>query len=71
MFFPVLLYGITNFNSNPSHYIILNNAILKLNSSTFRRSEGYITQYTLYGVYGLIVNENNEVNIFLIIVKMI
>ena len=29
-----------------SHYIILNNAIIKSNSSIFTRSEGYITQYT-------------------------
>ena len=28
------------------YYIILNNGILKLNSSIFPRSEGYITQYT-------------------------
>ena len=28
------------------HYIILNNGILKSNSSKFPRSEGYITQYT-------------------------
>ena len=37
------------------HYIILNNGILKSNSSVFHRSEGYILQYTLQGVYGLIV----------------
>ena len=42
------------------HYIILNNGILKSNSSIIPRSEGYITQYTPYGVYGLIVDENNE-----------
>ena len=30
------------------HYIILNNGILKSNSSIFPRSEGYITQYTPY-----------------------
>ena len=29
------------------HYIILNNGILKSNSSIFSWSEGYITQYTL------------------------
>ena len=29
-----------------THYIILNNGILKLNSLIFPRSEGYITQYT-------------------------
>ena len=28
------------------HYIIINNGILKSNSSIFPRSEGYITQYT-------------------------
>ena len=44
------------------HYINLNNGILKSNSSIFPRSEG---------VYGLIVNENNEVNISLMVVKMI
>ena len=32
---------------------------------------GYITQYTPKGVYELIVNENDEVNINLMIVKMI
>ena len=37
----------------------------------FPQSESYITQYTLKGVYRLIVNENNEVNITLMIVKMI
>ena len=51
------------------HYIILNNGILKSNSSIFPRSEWYITQYTPFGVYGLIVNDNNEVNISLMIVK--
>ena len=54
-----------------SHYIILNNGILKSNSSIFPRSQGYITQYTPQGVYRLIVNKNNEVNIFLMIVKII
>ena len=29
------------------HYIILDNGILKSNSTIFPRSEGYITQYTL------------------------
>ena len=53
------------------HYILLNNGILKSNSSIFPRSEGYITQYTPWGVYGLIVNENNEVSISLGIVKII
>ena len=54
------------------HYIILNNGILKSNSSVFPWSEGYILHSTLLkGVYGLIVNENNEVNISLMIVKMI
>ena len=53
------------------HYIIHNNGILKSNSSIFPWSEGYITQYTPKGVYKLLVNENNEVNISLVIVKMI
>ena len=53
------------------HYIILNNGRLKSNSSIIPRSEGYTTQYTPKEVYGLIVNENNEVNICLLIVKMI
>ena len=53
------------------HYIILNNGILKSNSSVFTRSKGYISQYTPSGVYGQIVNENNEMNISLMIVKMI
>ena len=56
---------------NILHYIILNNEILKSNSSIFPQSEGYITQYTPQGVYKLIVDENNEVNICLMIVKMI
>ena len=56
---------------NKRHYIIPNNGILKSNSSIFPRSEGYITQYTPWGVYGLIVNENNVVNISLMIVKML
>ena len=29
-----------------NHFIILNDGILKSNSSIFPRSEGYITQYT-------------------------
>ena len=53
------------------HYIFLNNGILKLNSSIFPQSEGYITQYTPEGVYRLIFDENNEVNISIMIVKMI
>ena len=53
------------------HYIILNNGILKSNSSIFPKSKGYITQYTPYGVYGLIVNENNEVNITLVYVWLL
>ena len=52
-------------------YIILNNGILKLNSSVLPSSKGYISQYTPYGVYGLIVNEINEVIVSLMIVKMI
>ena len=52
-------------------YIIINNGILKSNCTIFPRSEGYITQYTPSGVYGIIVNENNEVNISLMTVKMI
>ena len=50
-------------------YIILNNGILNLDSSVLPSSEGYIPQYTLYGVYGLIVNEINEVIISVMIVK--
>ena len=53
------------------HYIILNNGILKSDSSIFPRSEEYITQYTPQEVYGLIVNENYEINVSLMIVKMI
>ena len=45
------------------HYIILNNGILKSNSTIYPRSEGYITQYTPEGVYGLTVNENNAVKL--------
>ena len=56
---------------NIKQYIILNNGILKSNSSLFPQSEGYITQYTPSGVYWLIVNENNEVNNSQMIVKMI
>ena len=58
-------------SSCKSQYIILNNGILKLNSSVLPSSEGYISQYTPSGVYGLIVNEINEVNINLILVKII
>ena len=43
-------------------YIILINGILKLNSSVLPSREG---------VYGLIVNENNEVIIGLMIVKIL
>ena len=46
------------------HYIILNNGILKSNSSV------YIYGLIVY-VYRLIVNKINEVNISLVIVKMI
>ena len=57
--------------TNKGHHIILNNEILKSNSIIFPRSEGYITQYTPLGVYRLIVNENNEVNISIMMVKTI
>ena len=50
------------------HCIIRNNGILKSNSSIFPWSEGYITQYTPEGVYGLIVNKKNEESIYLMIV---
>ena len=53
------------------HYIILYIGILKSNYLIFPWSEGYITQYTPKGVYGLIVNEKNEVNVSLMVVKMI
>ena len=53
------------------NYIILNNGILKSNSLIFPQSEGYITQYTPLGVYGVLINDNYEVNIGLMIVKMI
>ena len=52
-------------------YIILNNGILKLHSSVLPSNKGYISQYTPYGVYGLIGNEINGVVISLMIVKMI
>ena len=70
------LYGCSYISEWPglahiNHYIILNNGILKSNSSLFPRSEGYISQYTPWGVYGLILHEINEVNIILMIVKMI
>ena len=38
-------------------YIILNNGILKLNSSVLPLSEGFISQNTFLGVYGIIVNK--------------
>ena len=41
---------------------------IKLLSITF--IEGYISQYTPYGVYRLVVSENNKVIIDLMIVKM-
>ena len=50
------------------NYIILNNEILKSNSLVFPLNEGYISQYTSWGVYRQIVNENNKVNIRLMIV---
>ena len=40
------IYSALPYPPNPIHYIILNNGILKSNSSVFPRSEGYITQYT-------------------------
>ena len=48
-----------------TNYIILNNGILKSNYSIFPWSKGYITQYAPQGVYGVNINENNEVNISL------
>ena len=56
---------------NTMHYIILNIGILKSNSLIFLWSEGCTTQYTPSGVYGLIVNDNNEVNISLMSVRKI
>ena len=41
-----LLIVCTGIGLGLGHYIILNNGILKLYSSIFPRSEGYITQYT-------------------------
>ena len=57
--------------SEKQHYIILNNGILKSNPSVFPWSEGYIYQYTPLVVYGLIINKKNEVNIILMIGKML
>ena len=42
-------------------YIILNYVILKLNSSVTPSSKGYISQYTPWGVYRLIVSDINMV----------
>ena len=53
------------------HGIISFLTILKSNDSIFSWREGYITQYNPQVVYGLIVNENYEVNISLMIVRMI
>ena len=41
VFLPLL-----NMSEKIVHYIILNNGILKSNSSVFPRSDGYISQYT-------------------------
>ena len=35
---------------NIIHYIIINNGIMKSNSSIFPRSEGYITHYTVHSL---------------------
>ena len=51
--FPNLPYSYT------VQYIILNNGILKLNSSVLPSSEGYISQYTPKGVYRLFANVIN------------
>ena len=40
-------------------YIILNNGILILNSLVLPLSEGFISQYTFLGVYGIIVNKTS------------
>ena len=58
---------------NQSYYIIIyiipNNGILRSNSLIFPPSEEYISQSTPWGVYGLIVNKNNEVKISLMVIK--
>ena len=40
-----MLYSLV-YMSNTRHCIILNNGILKSNSSVFPQNEGYISQYT-------------------------
>ena len=42
-------------------YIILKYEILKLNFTMLPLSKDYISQYTPKGLYGLIVNEINEI----------
>ena len=48
-------------------YIIIKVGILRFSLPIQAASKGYISQYTPQGVYGLIVNENNEVNVSLLI----
>ena len=50
-------------------YIILKYGILKLNFTILASSKVYISRYTSYGVYGLIVDENNERIISIIFFK--
>ena len=53
------------------YHIILNNVILKLSSSVLPSIEENISEYTLEGVYKLVVNEINKViiRLSLMIVK--
>ena len=58
--------------ANPfKKYSIKQYGILKLNSSVLPSIEGYISQYTPQGVYGLIVNEINKRILTIMIVKII
>ena len=52
-------------------YIVLNIGMLNLNSSVLPLSKGYISQYTPYGICGLIFYEVNELIISLMIIRLV
>ena len=56
---------------NMMQYAILKDEILKFNFSILPPSKGYISQYTPWGVYGLIVIETYEGIFSFMTVKMI
>ena len=54
-----------------TQYIVLNIGMLNLNASVLPLSKGYISQYTPYGICGLIFNEVNELIISLMIIRLV